>query len=140
MRLYDIVMVLSPDKSVDEAASLAEGFKKILSDDGATLVKDEPWGKRRLAYPIGKKREGIYHYLQAEARGETIAEVERKLKLSDDVLRHLAVRADEEIRRGAKLKKRREAKAARKPPKKVAAEAAATDVAAAPDETEGAAK
>jgi small subunit ribosomal protein S6 len=140
MRLYDIVMVLSPDKSADEAASLAEGFKKILSDDGATLVKDEPWGKRRLAYPIAKKREGIYHYFQAEARGETIAEVERKLKLSDDVLRHLAVRADEEIRRGVKLKKRREAKAARKPPKKVAPESPAAEAPAPADEAEGAAK
>ena len=139
MRLYDIVMVLSPEKSVDEAATLAEGFKKILTDDGATLVRDEPWGKRRLAYPIAKRREGIYHYLQAEAKGETVAEVERKLKLSDDVLRHLVVRADEEIRRGVKLKTKREAKAARKP-KKPAPEAAAAEPGAAPEAPEGAAK
>lgn len=139
MRLYDIVMVLSPEKTVDEAAALAEGFKKILTDDGATLVRDEPWGKRRLAYTIAKKREGIYHYLQAEAKGETVAEVERKLKLSDDVLRHLVVRADEEIRRGVKLKTKREAKAARKP-KKPAPEAPAVEPTAAPEGSEGAAK
>jgi small subunit ribosomal protein S6 len=138
MRLYDIVMVLSPDKSGDEATALAEGFKKILTDDGANLVKEEAWGKRRLAYTIAKRREGIYHYLQAEAKGETVAEVERKLKLSDDVLRHLVVRADEEIRRGVKLKTRRDAKAARKP-KKVAPEAS-PEAPAAGAEAEGAAK
>ncbi len=139
MRLYDIVMVLSPEKSADEAAALAEGFKKILTDDGATLVKDEPWGKRRLAYTIAKRREGIYHYIQAEAKGETVAEVERKLKLSDDVLRHLVVRADEEVRRGVKLRKKREAKAARKP-KKPAPEAPAAEPGPAPEGSEGAVK
>lgn len=137
MRLYDIVMVLSPERTGEEAAALAEGFKKILTDDGASVVKEEAWGKRRLAYSIGKRREGIYQYFQVEAKGETVAEVERKLKLSDDVLRHLVVRADEEIRRDVKLKKKREAKIARKP-KKAAPEAPAEPVPA--PEAEGGVK
>ena len=131
MRLYDIVMVISPEKSGEEAAALAEGFRKILADDGASVLKDEPWGKRRLAYPIAKRREGFYHYYQAEAKAETVAEVERKLKLSDDVLRHLVVRVDDELRRSVKLKQRRDARAARKP-KKPAAEPVAEAAEAAP--------
>lgn len=125
MRIYDIVVVLSPDGTPDQTTGLVEGFKKILVDDGANVVLEEPWGRRRLAYSIGKRREGIYHYWQVEAKAETIAELERKLRLSDEVLRHLAVRADEELKRATKLKKIRDAKAASKPPKKAPAEAAA---------------
>jgi len=125
MRIYDIVVVLSPDGTPDQTTALVEGFKKILVDDGAKVVLEEPWGRRRLAYPIGKRREGLYHYWQVEAKGETIAELERKLRLSDEVIRHLAVRADEELKRSTKLKQRREAKAASKPPKKAPAEASA---------------
>jgi small subunit ribosomal protein S6 len=124
MRTYDIVVVLNPEGTPEQTTGLVEGFKKILVDDAANILLEEPWGRRRLAYPIGKRREAIYHYWQVEAKAETIAELERKLRLSDDVLRHLAVRADEELRRATKLKKLRDAKAALKPKKAPAAEAA----------------
>jgi small subunit ribosomal protein S6 len=124
MRLYDIVVVLSPEESPEQATALVDGFKKVLTDDGAQFKIDEIWGRRRLAYTIAKRREGLYYYWQVEAKAETIAEVERKLRLSDEVLRHLAVRADDELRRSVKLKKRRDAKAAAKP-KKAPAEPAA---------------
>jgi small subunit ribosomal protein S6 len=117
MRLYDVVVVLAPDESPEQTTAATEGFKKILTDGGANLVTEEPWGRRRLAYPIGKRKEGIYHYWQAEAGAETVAELDRRMKLSDSVLRHLIVRIDEEVRRSVKLKARREAKAARKPKK-----------------------
>ena len=130
MRLYDIVVVLSPDVAPEQATALVDGFKKVLTDDGAQLKTEEIWGRRRLAYPIGKRREGLYYYWQVEAKAETVAEVERKLRLSDEVLRHLAVRADEEMRRSVKLKKRREEKAAAKP-KKTPAEPAAPEAPAA---------
>jgi small subunit ribosomal protein S6 len=128
MRTYDIVVVLVPDGTPEQTTGLVEGFKKILVDDAANILVEEPWGRRRLAYPIGKRREGIYHYWQVEAKSETIVELERKLRLSDDVLRHLAVRADEEMRRATKLKKLRDAKAASKP-KKAPAETAAAPAA-----------
>ena len=124
MRLYDIVVVLSPEVAPDQATALVDGFKKVLTDDGAQVKTEEVWGRRRLAYPIAKRREGVYYYWQVEAKAETVAELERKLRLSDDVLRHLAVRADEELRRSVKLRKKREARAAAKP-KKAPAEAAA---------------
>jgi small subunit ribosomal protein S6 len=117
MRVYDIVAVFSPDETPEQTAALVESFKKILVDDGANISLEEAWGRRRLAYPIGKKREGIYHYWQVEAKAETVAEVERKMRLSDEVIRHLAVRTDDEQRRSVKLKKKREAEAAAKPKK-----------------------
>jgi small subunit ribosomal protein S6 len=124
MRLYDIVVVLSPEETPEQATALADGFKKILTDDGAQIKLEEVWGRRRLAYTIAKRREGLYYYWQVEAKAETVAELERKLRLSDDVLRHLAVRADEELKRSVKLKKRRDAKAAAKPKKTPAGPAA----------------
>ena len=117
MRVYDIVAVFSPDETPEQTAALVEGFKKILVDDGANITLEEPWGRRRLAYPIAKKREGIYHYWQVEAKAETVAEIERKMRLSDEVIRHLAVRTDDEKRRAVKLTKKREAEAAAKPKK-----------------------
>jgi small subunit ribosomal protein S6 len=117
MRLYDIVVVLAPEQSGEEIAAALDGFKKILVDGGANIVNSEEWGRRRLAYSIGKRREGVYQYWQAESSPETVAELERKLKLSDGILRHLVVRIDDEIRRSTKLKKKREEKAARRPKK-----------------------
>ncbi len=125
MRLYDIVVVLSPEETPEQITALVDGFKKILTDDDAQIKLEEVWGRRRLAYTIAKRREGVYYYWQVEAKTETIAELERKLRLSDEVLRHLAVRADEELRRAVKLKSRREAKAAAKPKKTAPAEPAA---------------
>lgn len=124
MRLYDIVVVLSPEETAEQTQAVLDGFKKILTDGQAKILVEDPWGRRRLAYSIGRRKEGIYHYWQAEAAAETIAELERKMRLSDEVLRHMAVRVDEELRRAEKLKARRQQKAARRPPKSAPAAAA----------------
>jgi len=117
MRLYDIVILLTPDLSDEEAVKLSAEHRKLLTDGGAQLVKEESWGKRKLAYPIARKREAYYHLFQVSALPGAVAEVERKLRLSDQVLRHLAVRADEELKRSAKSAERIKAKAAKRPPR-----------------------
>ncbi|HEY3202666.1 MAG TPA: 30S ribosomal protein S6 [Thermoanaerobaculia bacterium] len=117
MRLYDIVVLVTPDLNDEEAARVAGEYKKILTDGGATLVKDESWGKRRLAFPILRKREAHYLYWQVEAAPTVVAEAERRMGLSDQVLRHLAVRVDEELRRAAKSAERQRVKAAKRPPR-----------------------
>jgi small subunit ribosomal protein S6 len=117
MRLYDIVVLLTPDLSDEEAVKLSAEHRKLLTDGGAELVKDESWGRRKLAYPIARKREAYYHHFQVTAPPSAVAEVERKLRLSDQVLRHLAVRADEELKRSAKSAERIKAKAAKRPPR-----------------------
>ncbi len=124
MRSYDIVVLLTPDLNDEEAASAAADYRKILTDGGGSIVKDESWGKKRLAYPIGRKREAYYHHFQVSAEPALVAETERRLKLSDQVLRHLAVRADEEQKRSAKMAERIRKKAARRPPRPAPAAAA----------------
>ena len=120
MRLYDIVVLVTPDLNDEDATKVAAEYKKILTDGGATVVKDEPWGKRRLAFPIQRKREAHYHYWQVQAAPAAVAEAERRMGLSDQVLRHLAVRVDEELKRSAKMAERLRIKAAKRPPRPAA--------------------
>jgi small subunit ribosomal protein S6 len=117
MRLYDIVALVTPDLSDEDAQKVASEYRKLLSDGGAEIVKDEPWGRRRLAFPILRKREAYYQYFQVSAEPALIAEAERRMKLSDQILRHLAVRADLELKRAAKSAARQREKAARRPPR-----------------------
>ncbi len=117
MRLYDIVVLVTPDLSDEEATKIAGEYKKILTDGGATLVKDEPWGKRRLAFPIQRKKEAHYVYWQVDAPPAAVAEAERRMGLSDQILRHLAVRVDEELKRSAKMAEYLKKKAAKRPPR-----------------------
>ncbi len=125
MRSYDIVVLLTPDLNDEEAASVAADYRKVLTDGGGSIVKDESWGKKRLAYPIGRKREAYYHHFQVSAEPALVAETERRLRLSDQVLRHLAVRADEEQKRSAKMAERIRKKAAKRPPRPAPAAPAA---------------
>ncbi|HKD19850.1 MAG TPA: 30S ribosomal protein S6 [Thermoanaerobaculia bacterium] len=124
MRLYDIVVLVTPDLNDEDATKVAAEYKKVLTDGGATVVKDEPWGKRRLAFPIQRKREAHYHYWQVEAAPAAVAEAERRMGLSDQILRHLAVRVDEELKRSAKMAERLRVKAAKRPPRPAAPPAA----------------
>ena len=130
MRLYYIVVLVTPELADEEAAKVAGEYKKILIDGGATVVKEEPWGKRRLAFPIGRKREAHYVYWQVQSEPAAVAEAERRMGLSDQVLRHLAVRVDEELKRSAKMAERLRKKAIKRPPRPPAppAEAAAAPV------------
>jgi len=138
MRLYDIVVLVTPDLNDDDATKLAGEYRKILADGGANFVKEEPWGRRRLAFPIGRKREAHYVYWQVEAEPATVAETERRLGLSDQVLRHLAVRVDEDLRRAAKMAERIRKKTARRPPRPPAAPPAEGASATAPAPPQGA--
>jgi small subunit ribosomal protein S6 len=117
MRLYDIVLLLTPDLSEEEAAKVTADYRKLLTDGGAEIARDEPWGRRRLAFPILRKREAYYHLFQVRALPALVTEVERRLKLSDQVLRHLAVRADDELKRAAKMAERLRIKAIKRPPR-----------------------
>ena len=131
MRLYDIVVLVTPDLNDEDATKVAAEYKKILTDGGATVVKEEPWGKRRLAFPIQRKRDAHYHYWQVQAEPAAVAEAERRMSLSDQVLRHLAVRVDEELKRSAKMAERLKKKAAKRPPRPAPTAAPAEPAAAA---------
>jgi len=103
MRTYEVLFILTPQVAEDEATTLVNDFKSIAEKSGARLVNEEAWGKRRLAYPIAKLNEGIYHLFVFESEGDVLNELDRRMKNSDRVIRHMIVRTDEDHKRAAKL-------------------------------------
>jgi small subunit ribosomal protein S6 len=105
MRTYEVLFILSPQSTEEETTTLISDFKSIAERNGATLKNEEAWGRRRLAYPIQKFTEGIYHLFVLES-DQSLSELDRRMKNVDRVLRHVIVRTDLEQKRADKLAKR----------------------------------
>ena len=113
-RTYEVIFIIDPDVAEDEAMKLNEGVQKIITGQGGTITKTEMMGKRPLAYEINHRKDGTYVLLEVEGSGKEIAELERRMRVNDQILRYMTVRVDEERQRAEKLKARRASKAARK--------------------------
>ena len=105
MRTYEVLFILSPQTPEEEANALIAEFKRVAESTGATLKNEEAWGRRRLAYPIQKFNEGNYHLFVFESDG-SLSELDRRMKNSDRILRHMIVRTDLDHKRAEKLAKR----------------------------------
>ena len=105
MRTYEVLFILSPQVAEDEANTLIGDFKKVGESTGAKLSNEEAWGRRRLAYPIQKFNEGNYHLFVFES-DNSLAELDRRMKNSDRILRHMIVRTDLDHKRAEKLAKK----------------------------------
>src|ERR687885_289169 len=114
-RIYEVVFIVDPSTQDEDLTRLTDGLRGIVTDQGGTVTKSEVMGRRQLAYRIGRSNEGIYVLFEVEGTGKEIAELERRMRVSDRVMRYLTVRVDEERRRAEKLKGRRARKAARRP-------------------------
>lgn len=98
MRRYE-TMVIITDLLEEEAATAAfERFKEVLTKQGAELLDDAWWGRRRLAYELAKRDHGFYGVLDYRATAEAVAEVERQMKISDDVIRFKTIRPEVRVR------------------------------------------
>jgi small subunit ribosomal protein S6 len=117
-RIYDLIFICRPDTPEAEIDKLVATLEQSVAEKGAKIEKIEKWGTRKLAYRVQKLREGFYIYLSLRSsQGELIKELERRLKVSDPVMKYLTVRLDEELKRQQKLVRRRERRAARRPRK-----------------------
>src|SRR5918912_647825 len=114
-RIYEVVFIVDPSTQDEDLTRLTDGLKGIVTDQGGTITKSEVMGRRQLAYKIGRSNEGIYVLFEVEGTGSEIAELERRMRVSDQVMRYLTVRVDEERRRAEKLKTRRTRKATKRP-------------------------
>ena len=127
-RTYELMFIVDPNAGDEEVVKLSEGVQKIITGQGGSITKTEMMGKRQLAYEINHKKDGTYVLLEVEGSGAEIAEVERRMRVNDQILRYMTVRVDEMRRRANKLKDRRARKAAKKPSNgKAKAAAVATD-------------
>jgi small subunit ribosomal protein S6 len=114
-RVYEVVFIVDPDTSEEDLTRLTENLRAIVTDQGGVVAKSEVMGRRQLAYKVGRKNEGVYVLFEIEGTGREIAELERRMRVSDQVLRYLTVRVDEDRQRAEKLRARRARKAAKRP-------------------------
>lgn len=98
MRRYELMLVLRPDLPDDRTQAVLDRTTRGIAAAGGQIVKVAPWGRRRLAYTIDRHREGSYHILIFEAPAEAIAELERGLLITEEVLRHLVTRIERPVR------------------------------------------
>lgn len=92
--LYELMYIARPTLDEQALATLNDKVDKFITNAGGQVLKREDWGKRRLAYPIAKQTEGFYSVLQIQLPPTAVRDLERNLKLAEDVLRHLIVKVD----------------------------------------------
>ena len=114
-RVYEIVFIIDTGTPEEEATRLVESLSNIITEQGGAITRSETMGRRQLAYRIGRKTEGNFWLFEVEGTGAEIAELERRMRVSDAVMRYLTVRVDEERQRAEKLKDRRTRKASKRP-------------------------
>jgi small subunit ribosomal protein S6 len=121
-RQYDLIFILRPDTPESEIDKVISTLDLAATEKGAKIEKTEKWGRKRMAYRVQRLREGFYVYMVVRSsNGEVVKELERRLKVSDPVIKYLTVRLDEELKRQEKFKRHREKRAARRPKKTVPA-------------------
>ncbi len=135
-RTYEIMFIVRPDAEEADLDKLIEGFQKNVTDGGGEVRSTEKMGRRRLAYTVRKFNDGFYVLLTVVAPGALITEIERRLRVSEPVIKFITVRIDEEEKRLAKIKQHRETHVKRsaipmqQPARVMAMEAAAEPAAA----------
>ncbi len=109
MPLYEHVFIARQDLSNAQAEGLIEHFGTVLSDNGGKLIEHEYWGVKTMAYKINKNRKGHYAFLKSDAPAAAVQEMERLMRLHDDVMRVLTIKVDEhEEGPSAQMQKREE--------------------------------
>ena len=132
-RQYELIYVIAPDVDDAGVADLHARVETIVSGGGGQIDKTDNWGRRRLAYEIDRHREGTYVLELFTGSGAIVGELDRRLKVADNVLRYLIVRVDEDLRKAEHARTRRQAKRQQRQSARGAAPAAAAGVPEVPD-------
>ena len=91
---YEIALIIRPEIEEEGQESLIEQLSQLLTSAGGEVTEVENWGRRRLAYPIRKVQEGYYYFIQGQFSASVLPELERTIKLNEDILRHMVIRTD----------------------------------------------
>jgi small subunit ribosomal protein S6 len=114
-RTYELMFIVRPDMTDEDLDKLISTLSSVVPTSGGSLVKVEKMGKRRLAYTVRRFHDGIYVLMVVEGGGPVILELERRLRVTEPVIKFLTVRVDEEQKRLAKIKKIRDSKVRQRP-------------------------
>ena len=109
-RDYELGFILNPEVSEEQNSSILERIQQIVSKNDGQVVRINQWGRRRLAYPIEHQRDGFYVFFDMILTSETVFELDRNLKVTEEVLRHIIIRRDPKV--AQKEREEREARAA----------------------------
>lgn len=123
MRNYEVVFIAAPTLDSEELDGFIDHVQTVVESKNGKVVKVDNWGKKSLAYRIKKFREGYYVVLTIEGDGSAIAELERRFRVTDSVIRFISVRIDEALKRSEKIKAARQKKAGKPAPEIPVAEA-----------------
>jgi small subunit ribosomal protein S6 len=113
-RQYELVYILPADSTEEQVAELHEQVASVVSRMGGQFDKTENWGRRKLAYEIGPHKEGVYVLEVINGSGELMKEIDRRLRVLDQVIRHLVVRVDEEKKVVERTRSKRQAESERR--------------------------
>ncbi len=94
MRTYELLYIIRPDLEAEQITAVVEKFKALLENNGAEITRLDSWGKRRLAYEVKDFREGYYVLVQFKSEPQAAAELDRIIKITEEVLKHLITRLD----------------------------------------------
>jgi small subunit ribosomal protein S6 len=115
MRVYEELFILKPDTVEEEVDGFVEQIQHVITNGKGTVDKTDKWGVRKLAYRVQKYSEGLYVLIQFSSNPDLVKEVERRLRVSDAVIKFITVRIDEKQKKIDKRKKARDKRAARRP-------------------------
>ena len=107
-RVYEMMYIAAPETADDDITKLNDAITSLVEKDGGTVEVVEGWGRRRMAYPINKKTEGYYQLLEIAGSGQEIAELERRFRVNDVIMRYMTVRVDEDRKAADKKRNKRE--------------------------------
>lgn len=113
-RTYEVMYIVDPDTPGERIEKLNDAVGKLIKKEGGEIVRMDDIGIRQLAYPIQKKQEGHYVLFEINGSGQEIAELERRMRVNDMILRYVTVRVDEERKTAEKKRSKREARAAKR--------------------------
>ena len=114
-RIYEVMFIVRPDLPEEETERVISTVESNANNAGITVKNVERMGKRRLAYKVRKFQDGMYVLLTVEGPGSAVAELERRLRVAEPVIKYITVRVDEEQKRLAKIKKIRDSKVRQRP-------------------------
>jgi small subunit ribosomal protein S6 len=95
LRNYELVYILQPELEEEEEAANAQRIEQLITSNGGQISETKPWGRRRLAYPLGGYRDGRYTLVRFELDPQSIQELERNLKLREEIIRYLLVSTED---------------------------------------------
>jgi len=132
MRVYEELFIVKPDAPEEEVKAFVDQVQNVITTGKGTIEKVDDWGVRKLAYRVSKYNEGHYVLVVFSSSPELVREVERRMRVTDMVIKFITVRIDEKQKKIDKRKKAREKRAARRPAPQVAAPSAPAPAAPAP--------